>query len=94
MEYPSVSGLKELPRFQCHKKVGALKIKYVDSVNCVIVPEDAAYQPFTVDRDYIVRFNPQPGGYFVEYEDGYQSFSPAEAFESGYTMLHDKTPSL
>ncbi|QCW21946.1 hypothetical protein JessAGP_016 [Caulobacter phage Jess A] len=30
------------------------------------------------------------GGYFVRYADGYTSWSPAEAFESGYTALtHD-----
>jgi hypothetical protein len=29
------------------------------------------------------------GGYLVIYEDGYQSWSPAEAFEEGYTRLED-----
>lgn len=30
------------------------------------------------------------GGYFVRYDDGYTSWSPAEAFEKGYTPLtHD-----
>jgi hypothetical protein len=27
------------------------------------------------------------GGYYVVYEDGYKSFSPASAFENGYTRL-------
>ncbi|MCK9988658.1 MAG: hypothetical protein AzoDbin1_05130 [Azoarcus sp.] len=27
------------------------------------------------------------GGYYVVYEDGYKSFSPAIAFESGYTRI-------
>lgn len=27
------------------------------------------------------------GGYIVFYEDGYQSFSPAKAFEDGYTRV-------
>lgn len=31
------------------------------------------------------------GGYFVRYEDGYQSWSPAEAFENGYTPLDGAT---
>ena len=30
---------------------------------------------------------PEVGGYYVVYEDGYKSFSPAGAFESGYTPL-------
>lgn len=27
------------------------------------------------------------GGYFVVYKDGYESFSPAQAFEEGYTRV-------
>jgi hypothetical protein len=41
-----------------------------------------------VSPDYIRKHNPQPGGYFVVYDDGYQSFSPAEAFEEGYRLAY------
>jgi len=27
------------------------------------------------------------GGYYVRYADGYESWSPAEAFEEGYTLV-------
>jgi hypothetical protein len=27
------------------------------------------------------------GGYFVVYDDGYTSYSPAAAFESGYSRI-------
>ena len=30
---------------------------------------------------------PGVGGYFVRYEDGYESFSPAAAFEGGHTPI-------
>jgi hypothetical protein len=40
--------------------------------------------PVVVDRAYVVRHEPKAGGYFVVYADGYQSWSPAEAFEAGY----------
>jgi hypothetical protein len=40
-----------------------------------------------IDAPYIAKHNPQVGGYFVEYDDGYHSFSPAEAFEAGYTLI-------
>lgn len=36
---------------------------------------------------YVQKHAPKAGGYFVAYEDGYKSWSPAEAFESGYTRL-------
>jgi hypothetical protein len=31
------------------------------------------------------KHKPQVGGYFVQYRDGYKSFSPAAAFEEGYS---------
>ena len=46
--------------------------------------------PFTlleVSPGYMQKHDPQPGGYYVLYEDGYCSFSPKEAFESGYTRI-------
>jgi hypothetical protein len=33
------------------------------------------------------KHRPQVGGYYVLYEDGYHSFSPAPAFESGYSLI-------
>lgn len=37
--------------------------------------------------EYMNKHQPQIGGYYVKYADGYESFSPAEAFESGYTKV-------
>ena len=51
-----------------------------------ITPEDSRYAPFGVTKSYMDKHDPKPGGYWVQYDDGYQSFSPAEAFESGYTL--------
>lgn len=81
----------EMPRYQCHKKVWALKIKALD-VNTEwngarITPEESGYASFHVDSDYLQRHKPQVGGYYVVYDDGYKSFSPAKAFEEGYTKL-------
>lgn len=90
----------EMPRYKCHKEVWALKIRAVtlNSVlaqlsgnesdgSAVITPEDVGYGDFRVDSDYIRKHNPQAGGYYVVYKDGYKSFSPAEAFEDGYTKI-------
>ncbi len=49
--------------------------------------EDAAYGPRPVSADWYRKHDPQAGGYFVLYKDGYQSFSPADAFEEGYTRV-------
>jgi hypothetical protein len=89
----------ELPKYRCHKEVWALKIKAIvfDCIaakeenretdgSAMIIPEESGFAPFKVDHAYVHKHKPQVGGYFVEYKGGYKSFSPADAFESGYTL--------
>ena len=38
-------------------------------------------------QDTIHKNKPFVGGYYVVYKDGYKSFSPADAFEDGYSKL-------
>lgn len=86
-----------MPQYKSHKTVWALKIADVldptvdgnesDGTRILVPAESGRYAPFRVPRDYVTKHNPTPGGYYVQYEDGYASFSPAEAFESGYTLV-------
>ena len=87
-----MSGVgREMPRYKCHKEVWALKIADIteptDSAGATrtIVPADEGYGPFVVDSDYMAKHKPEVGGYYVVYADGYKSFSPAKAFEDGYS---------
>jgi hypothetical protein len=96
-----MSVAMEMPKYQCPKKVWALKIDKIEplpnpdetgrsvaaSYGATITPADEGYGPFEVDAQYVTKHNPQAGGYYVVYDDGYKSFSPAAAFESGYTKL-------
>lgn len=99
----------EMPRYICHKKVWALKIKEFerrlptieeldrilndkdaadgDGIGGFITPEEPLYARFPVTTEYVQKHNPQVGGYYVVYEDGYKSFSPAKAFEDGYRLI-------
>lgn len=74
----------EMPCYKCHKEVHALKIIAV--MGDAIIPEQG-FTPFKVSREYLEKHKPEAGGYYVVYADGYKSFSPAEAFESGYTRI-------
>jgi hypothetical protein len=79
-----------MPKYRCHKVVWALKIR-----DCrgnardgqFLLFEDSRYLPLRKDPDWFERFKPEAGGYYVVYEDWYTSFSPANAFEEGYTKL-------
>lgn len=81
----------EMPRYQSHKQVHALKIKMIGLNEAtgagLITPEDKNYAAFEVDIAFMDKHAPTPGGYYVVYADGYKSFSPAEAFEDGYTLI-------
>ena len=92
-------AMREMPRYKCHKEVWALKIKAVeqapaDQERChaggdwYLVPEDEGYGPVLVGHDeYVAKHKPEAGGYYVVYADGYKSFSPAKAFEDGYSKV-------
>lgn len=81
----------EMPKYQCHKQVRALKIKSMEeplsSGGCMFWPENTRYAPILLSAEYMEKHQPKKGGYYVVYLDGYQSWSPAEAFESGYTLI-------
>lgn len=80
----------EMPKYKCHKEVHALKIHEVVVQNdggAMITPAVEGFSAFRVSSGYIDRHNPKAGGYFVVYEDGYKSFSPAAPFEEGYTKI-------
>jgi hypothetical protein len=87
----------EMPKYKCHKEVWVLKIKEIrqgegespfEGGSWLIVPAEDGYGPIEVShKDYVLKHSPHAGGYYVVYEDGYQSFSPAKAFEDGYTRI-------
>jgi hypothetical protein len=52
-----------------------------------ITPEGFELPSFVVSGEFMSKHKPVAGGYFVVYEDGYESFSPAQAFEEGYTLI-------
>lgn len=59
--------------------------------NAVITPEGSDFPSFVVSAEFMAKHKPEVGGYFVHYADGYESFSPAKAFEEGYTLVSPKT---
>lgn len=83
-----------MPLYLSHKKVRALKIKkvYDTAPNLTVLTfegiseDDADTVSFTPEH-LQGKPAPQSGWYMVVYENGYISFSPADAFEDGYTRI-------
>lgn len=79
----------EMPRWKCHKEVWALKIDRIETEpdnSARLYPVDTRYAPFYVFSEWLNRHNPTAPGYYVVYKDGYNSWSPVEAFEDGYSL--------
>lgn len=83
---------RELPRYECHKKVHALKIAAIEinkDLSAKIAPADEGYAVFTTAPGWAKRFEgaDEDLGYFVLYQDGFASWSPGAVFEYGYTRV-------
>lgn len=95
-----MNAVIEMPKYKSHKEVWALKIKSIvkdgegehreTDGSAIITPEEEGYAPFKVDHAYMHKHKPFVGGYFVQYKDGYKSFSPADVFEGGNKRIEQK----
>jgi len=74
-----------MKKYRCHKVVSAAKITNIDNEISSLTLEGT--HGWIMDRLWFAKHQPEVGGYFVRYEDGYRSYSPAEAFEAGYTLI-------
>ena len=74
-----------VPEYKCHKVVRAAKI--ADIENVTVLKLEGVERGRCVSFAWLEKHNPQVGGYLVFYADGYVSYSPAKAFEEGYSPL-------
>ena len=83
---------RELPKYQSHKHVWALKIAAIETAedgSAQIAPVDEGYSCINTKPGFAERFKGDEDdlGYYVLYRGGYESWSPTGAFESGYTRI-------
>lgn len=89
--------------YKSHKTVEAAKIleanALVETGAAVLLLE--GYGTTTVAAEWVRKHAPPSealgslvGGYFVRYADGYTSWSPAQAFEEGYSEVDGAAPEV
>lgn len=86
-EMPPQKPASEAPRYRSFKIVRALKILHVSEIMCW--PAEPGFAPIDLEPGWFTKHQPAPGGYYVMYEDGYASYSPAHPFETGYVAIID-----
>jgi hypothetical protein len=89
--------MTDLPLYQSRSTVRALKIKRFEAPplgspelaagSAILVPEDEGFEPFAVSAQYVEDHHPQPGGYYVVFEAGYATYTPAHIFEYSYVRI-------
>jgi hypothetical protein len=84
MENADAQDINQLPQYRSHKIVRAAKIAAIDFDERLDL---APYGVVEVGKQWIAEKHAHVGGYFVVYDDGYTSYSPAAAFESGYSRI-------
>ena len=78
-----------LPKYRCHKEVRAMKIESISLSECETymvlwghVPGEEVCLPTAWYKEH----DPEVGGYYIECD---ATYSPAEAFEAGYTLIEE-----
>lgn len=87
----------ELPRYRCHKEVEALKIKQIEirepqdpmhsDQEVWIIPADEDQEAFKVEWEFVNRFKPEAGMYWVKSAEGHEGALPAELFDKEFSRL-------
>lgn len=84
-------------KYLCRKTVKAFKIARIESnekprregdflehAHFLFDKHDGSLE---VGQGYMNKHQPQVGGYYVEYSNDYASYSPAQPFEEGYSLI-------
>lgn len=87
---PSHELKSRLPEYQCFKIVRAARVLEINLPrrSLVLAPAFGPSIEVEMTDEFWRRNRVEVGGYYVQYEDGYASYSPAAAFESGYTIIN------
>ena len=78
-----------LPKWKCKKIIEGFKIgviEYIDNGGAEIKSDCGKYV-VRVQQSYLDKHRPDIGGYYVRYQGGYESWSPADALEDGYDPI-------
>lgn len=93
LQRPTIdSGFLELPSYRSIKSVKAAKITRLNRTQdepATVVTVDAGRWPMDIQvpDSWLQKHEPQVGGYFVVYQDGYCSYSPSGPFEKGHIRI-------
>lgn len=82
----------DYPHWKSHKIVQAFQIAQINHApdgGAALSPADTKLASVQVNADWVKKHNPQVGGFYVIYGDGYASYSPEQAFIDGYSLLPD-----
>jgi len=81
-----MKDIEKIPQYKCHKIVCAFEIGKIESYTLFSV---CGRYSAKVGMAYVDAQPLNKPGYYVRYENGYESWSPKAVFEAGYTLIDD-----
>lgn len=81
-------AMAQMPCYVGHKIVRALQIRSIEPLSnggARFTFTEPGYAARAMEPGWVKRHEAQAGGFLVQYEDGYTSWSPEQAFKNGYT---------
>lgn len=85
--------MRELPKYKYYGEVWAIKIANIISLpsgGAMLHPAEEGYVPVYVNQDYLEKYSPHIGGYYVLHDNACTSFLPTLEFEKKYTSMEIK----
>ncbi|MCP4493191.1 MAG: hypothetical protein GY820_38705 [Gammaproteobacteria bacterium] len=81
--------MEKLTRYKCHKEVQAAKITSINVIRKgqVKLEFDGDGGEHFCDLAWVIQHGVSVGGYYVCYKNVYETYSPAELFEEGYSEI-------
>lgn len=76
---------RALPRYRSRVEVWALRIAAVRG--CTLTFDDLCYAPHEVSEDFMRRYAPEPGGYWLRWPGGDETYAEPAEFEIGHQLV-------
>lgn len=86
----------DLPLWRSHKLIRGFEIAQMvplEGTSQLRLIDPTGQHIVDVSNQYVMRYRPYVGGYYALYSDGYESFSPSDAWLAGYTKVDESAPS-
>lgn len=83
--------MQQFPLYERIQGIGALQIKHI-AIGAggisTVYPVDAGYEAICVNSTFLYKYQPKPGGYLIQLDNGELGYVEKEVFEDEFTAVN------